>query len=584
MRTASRLGFTTAVGFSDGDRHLPFVEEANLKVSLDGVEAGETYLHQDKVIAAAKSLGAHFLHPGYGFLSEKADFVERLQKEGIKFIGPSSEAMKLLGDKIGSRNFLKKAGIPLLPSYEGDDQSEERLLKEAKALDFPLLIKPSAGGGGKGMFIAKNEGEFLERLRSSKRVAQSAFGDARVFIERFIEKARHIEVQILGDESGHIKIFGERECSLQRNHQKVIEETPCIYLKDKVREKLFRDSKILAEEAGYYSAGTIEWIWDGDEGLYFLEVNTRLQVEHPVTEEVFGIDLVEAQIKVAKGESIKDFDFKSQGHSIEARICAEDPNQNFLPSSGRIERLQLPKGIRIDFGFKEKSLVSPYFDSMLGKIIATAPSREQALDKLKLALEETVIFGPTTNRGYLIQLLEDSDVRSGNIHTRLLESKPYRFDLKKAFSLFKNLDSSENLETAFLEDDLDYNSPWGSLPEQKSSKHVFYQDFGDKRFFHTRFADWSSDRPRKVASRRNMVSSTTSHLIKCPLPGKVVNLAVKEGDLVQKAQVLVVVEAMKMEHQLKADYETKVVSIKVKEGDRVDGDQILIELEEQKND
>ncbi|MDB5037154.1 MAG: Methylcrotonoyl-CoA carboxylase, partial [Bacteriovoracaceae bacterium] len=369
IRSAKKLGFKTAVGYADQDADLPFVQEADLAIPLKGEEARDTYLNSKKVLAAALEAKATHLHPGYGFLSENPQFVDMVQTEKIQFVGPSSESMRLLGDKIGSRKFLKTIGTPLLPSYDGDDQSEKNLLNEATKLGFPLLIKPSAGGGGKGMLRVDRAENFISALESSKRISKAAFGDDRVFLEKLIENARHIEVQILADQSGNVFAIGERECSLQKRHQKVIEEAPCNFLSEELREKILNASKEIAQKAKYSSLGTVEWIWDGKDGIYFLEVNARLQVEHPVTEFVWKIDLVELQLRAALGESLEGLDPKPSGHSIEARLCAEDPDRDFLPSGGKIHRLKISENVRVDFGYYEKNNIPPQFDSLIGKVI-----------------------------------------------------------------------------------------------------------------------------------------------------------------------------------------------------------------------
>ncbi len=574
LKTARKMGFKTAVGYAKQDKDLPFVSEADLAIALDGEEALETYLDYRKVITAAIEAGATHIHPGYGFLSENPQFVDLVHLEGIQFVGPKSESMRKLGDKIGSRNFLKNYGIPLLPAYDGDDQTDDRLLSEAKKLGFPLLIKPSAGGGGKGMIRVDREEDFLTALSSSKRIARAAFADTRIFLERFIEKARHIEVQILGDTFGNIFALGERECSLQRRHQKVIEEAPCVFLKESIRKKLLEYSKSIAQAAHYHSLGTIEWIWGGKNEIYFLEVNARLQVEHPVTELIFGVDLVELQLKVALGENLKDLKFKAQGHAIEARLTAEDPSREFLPSGGKIHKLRLPENVRLDFGFKEKNIIPPQFDSLLGKIIAYSDTREQARLKLLEALKEVCVFGPATNRGFLIHLLESNEMISGDISTGLIAAKPYHFDVAKALSYLKGL---KNLDLSSASDDLDFFSPWGEV--HGLTQKIDYEDYEDKRYFHTDFGDWSTDRPRrKIKVSDTQSSEMESNEIRSPMPAKVTKVLVKRGAQIEKGATLLVLEAMKMEHQLKAPKATIIEEVFIKEGERVNIDQLLIKL------
>lgn len=574
IRTAKRLKIKTVVGYADQDKDLPFVREADVAIPLQGEEALDTYLHTQKVLSAAVQAKATHLHPGYGFLSENPQFVDLVQMEGIEFVGPSSESMRKLGDKMGAREFLKPMGVPLLPGYDGKNQNEDHLLQEAQALGFPLLIKPSAGGGGKGMQIVDSASDFLDKLRSAKRIAKSAFADDRVFFERYIRKARHIEVQILGDKHGNIFSLGERECSLQRRHQKMLEEAPCAFLPEKLRALILSKSREIAQAAKYYSLGTVEWIWDGADEIYFLEVNARLQVEHPVTEMTFGVDLVELQVRVAQGESLKDYEFKARGHAIEARLQAEDPSQNFIPSGGKIHKLRLPENIRIDFGFREKNTVPLQFDSLIGKIIAYGENREEARLKLIQALETLVVFGPTTNRAYLIQLLKHGDVIRGDLWTGLIAQIPYAFDLQSAIEFLRNA-GGEGLADV---EDLDLYSPWGELKTQ--SRAIDFDDFGDSRYFQTTFADWSVDRPKSKMGLGEMHShELDASEVRSPMPAKIIRVNCSRGESVKKSSVLVVLEAMKMEHQLKAPKDGKIEAVLVKEGDRVAVDQLLVKLE-----
>jgi len=576
IRSAKKLGIKTAVGYARQDKELPFVVEADLSVSLDGEEALETYLDSAKVIGAAKKLGATHLHPGYGFLSENALFVDEVGRANIKFVGPNSKSMRLLGDKIGARNFLKKHNIPLLPSYEGDDQSDSRLKSEAETLGYPLLIKPSAGGGGKGMEKVYSSSEFQDALASSKRIAASAFKDDRVFLEKLVEDARHIEVQILADEKGNVMAFGERECSLQRRHQKVIEETPCDFLSASLRSRIYDSSIKIAREAGYQSAGTVEWIWDGRDEIYFLEVNARLQVEHPVTEEVWGIDLVEWQLKIAQGESIKSLKSSPTGHAIEARLCAEDPANGFLPSGGKIHRLVWPDDVRVDSGFYEKNEVPPQFDSLMAKIIAKGKDRGEALQNLQKALEQIILFGPKTNRSYLIQILKNKDVREGRLSTEFLAGLIPQFDVWGGMKILKSLGGQTT--TAVGEDeDLDYDSPWGRISRPRSD--IFFEDFGDKRFIHTTFEDWTLSAPKAHRKTDSNAETQVEAFLKSPMPAKIIRVLVSDGEMVKKNQALIVLEAMKMEHQLKAPADLKVEKIFVKEGERVGFEAKLLDWE-----
>ncbi len=591
IRSAKKLGIRTIVGFADPDRDLPFVAEANESHPLHGTEPKETYLHMEKVLSVARKAGATHVHPGYGFLSENPQFVDAVEMEGLQFVGPSSDAMRLLGDKIGSRRFLKTHDISLLPCYDGDDQHVDRLLIEAKHLGFPLLIKPSAGGGGKGMFRIDSIGEFREKLESSQRIAKAAFGDDRVFLERMVDPARHIEVQILADKKGNVRAIGERECSLQRRHQKVIEEAPCIFLSEKLRKKIFEMSETIAREAKYSSAGTVEWIWDGGDGIYFLEVNARIQVEHPVTEETTGIDLIEWQLRIAGGETIQNLEFKRRGHSIEARLCAEDPSQDFLPSGGKILKLQLahPDEARSDMGYREGNIIDSSFDSLMGKIIVRAETRDGAIEKLKRVLESMWIAGPKTNRSYVLKLLQSDAFQSGKIFTGFIQNFRPTPPIREKIELIKMLSTfqtgSAAVEMSEEDADLDWYSPWGAIPQKNSTaaaSAIDWLDRGDYRYIHTKFEDWSIPRPRAQGSLRGGAAgdSAVAAELRSPMPAKVIRILVSIGEAVRKGQPLLVLEAMKMEHQVKAPYDGKVETIACKESERVAVDSVLIRMED----
>lgn len=582
IRTARRMGFRTFVGYATQDRFLPFVKEADVAIDLEGEESKDTYLNQEKILKLCRDHKIQFFHPGYGFLSENAAFVDRLIGAGVQFVGPPPQAMRLLGDKIGSRRFLKDLGIPLLPFYDGNDQSEARLFQEAIKLGFPLLIKPSAGGGGKGMFKIDHEDQFLEALRSSKRLAASSFGDDRVFLEKYIARGRHIEVQAMRDTSGQTFIFGERECSVQRAHQKIIEESPCQFLSEKIRRTIYDSSKKMADASGYLSAGTIEWIWDGAEGIYFLEVNARLQVEHPVTELVWNIDLVEAQLRVALGEKLSYGDLSPSGHAVELRLCAEDPSEGFMPSGGKIHKLSLPPGVRCDFGYVEKDSVPSQFDSLIGKIILFGKSRDEALQLASESLKQTVLLGPKTNRAYLLQLVNHPKVRSGELWTKMLDEIPYRFSLRDGIQLLKLLKAQPVHQelVANSYDELDWYSPWGQQAQQTtSSVAVEFCDAGDRRYFHTPFFDWSTRWNRSKATLSSSTASAESAELRCPLPARLVKILFAEGAEVKKGDVVMILEAMKMEIKVKSPRSGKIKKVLVKEGDRISVDALLVEWE-----
>lgn len=577
MKTAKSLGIPCYVGYARVDQDLPFVRLATKAVCLAETEARSAYLDISKIISAAKELGATHIHPGYGFLSERGEFVDAVEAAGLVFVGPTSETMRLLGDKIGSRRFLKDLGVGLLPAYDGDDQSDERFLKEADNIGFPLLIKPSAGGGGKGMTVVRRKEDLLPAIESARRVALSSFKDDRLFFERYLERARHIEVQIIGDGRGDILTLGERECSLQRRHQKLIEETPCAFLPPELRQKIYRWSQMIGEKVKYRSAGTIEWIWDGDKEIYFLEVNARLQVEHPVTESVWKLDLVEEQLRVAEGGSLTNKPLQSMGHAMELRICAEDPAQDFMPSGGKIFRLDLPEEARCDFGYASGNIVPGDFDSMLGKIIVWGVDRADCLSKAEAALESLVLFGPTTNRAYLLQVLRDARVQKGDLFTELLKDIPFQFDAGRAILELQRRAADESaIETDG--EDLDYYSPWGRLAFE--NREAFWEDYQGRRFYFLPFADWTTRLEKKQLSvAGGEESQDFQNAIRSPMPGKIIQVKVQDGQTVEKGETLLILEAMKMEHQMRALKKSKVKKVHIASGQQVLPDDLLVELE-----
>ena len=432
IRTAKRLGIRTVAVYSEADRDALHVDLADEAVPIGPAAAAQSYLDIAKIVAAAKSTGADAVHPGYGFLSENAAFARALEKEGIVFVGPNPKAIEAMGDKIESKKLAAKAKVSTVPGHLGVIGSAKEAVKIAEEIGFPVMIKASAGGGGKGMRIAYSAKEVAEGFASSQSEAKSSFGDDRVFIEKYIEEPRHIEIQVLGDKHGHVIHLGERECSIQRRNQKVVEEAPSPVIDAKTREAMGAQAITLAKAVGYDSAGTVEFIVDKNRKFYFLEMNTRLQVEHPVTELVTGLDLVEQMLKVAAGEklAIKQKDVTLKGSAIEVRIYAEDPTRNFLPSTGRLVRYRPPelgtkKGVttRLDSGVEEGGEISVYYDPMIAKLITHAPKRLQAIEEMGRALDAFAIDGFRHNIPFLAVLMRNARWREGRLSTKFISEE-----------------------------------------------------------------------------------------------------------------------------------------------------------------
>ena len=426
MRTCKRLGIATVAVYHHEDRNAPHVAMADEKVQLQGQVPTQAYLDQEQIVAACKATGAEAVHPGYGFLSENAGFARRITDAGIIFIGPDPEVITLMGDKIISREFAAKHGIPVAPSAK-QTGTIESFIMEAAAIGFPLLIKASAGGGGKGMKIVRKADELEENIRVAASEAQRYFSDGRVYAERLVDMPRHIEVQVLGDGKGKVVHLFERECSIQRRYQKVVEESPAPNLPAKLRDEICSSAVRLCAAAKYKNAGTVEFILGSKGEYYFLEMNTRLQVEHPVTEIVLGLDLVEEQLKIAAGQglALKQADIKQKGHAMEVRVCAERPEKDFQPATGRVGVLRIPEGegVRWDGGIREGQAVTPAFDSMLAKLIAYGPDRATAIARLAGALRDTVLLGVPTNIDFLSRIMANPVFKDGKLHTGFIKEQ-----------------------------------------------------------------------------------------------------------------------------------------------------------------
>lgn len=422
IKTCKRLGIQTVAVYSEADAMAPFVEEADEAVCIGPAQAKKSYLDIEKVVEAAKQTGADGVHPGYGFLSENADFARLLEQEGITFIGPDAKIIELMGSKIESRRQMKKAGVPVVPGWDGSLESVEEALEIADQIGYPIMLKASAGGGGIGMTLVQNAEELRSSYEITKGRAESAFRDGTLFLEKFITNPRHIEVQVAGDHLGNVLHLFERECSVQRRNQKVIEESPSPFLDEETRQQLLETALRGIKHIGYTTVGTMEFIFDDQKNFYFLEMNTRLQVEHPVTEEITGIDLVELQLQLAAKQPLpfKQEEVERTGHSIECRLYAEDP-KTFFPSPGTVKKLILPEDVRLDFAIKEGNSVTPFYDPMIGKIIVHAETRKEAIGKMNQALNQIQVEGITTNKTLLQTIVQNEDFQHGDYTTKFLD-------------------------------------------------------------------------------------------------------------------------------------------------------------------
>src|SRR4051794_24173801 len=422
MRTARRLGYGVVAVYSDADRESLHVREADQAVRIGEALPSQSYLRIDAIIAAAKAGGAGAIHPGYGFLAENEGFAQACRDAGLVFIGPSPEAIKAMGNKAGAKDIMRAAGVPCVPGYQGGGESDAVMLAEAKRIGFPVMIKAVAGGGGRGMRLVPNAAAFADALRSARSEAQGAFGDSTVILERAILDPRHIEIQVFGDRYGNAIHLGERDCSVQRRHQKLIEEAPSPAVSPELRARMGAVAVAAVKSIGYEGAGTLEFLLDQRGEFYFMEMNTRLQVEHPVTEAITGLDLVELQLRIASGEplGLQQEDVIFAGHAIEVRLCSEDAGHDFMPQSGRMALWQMPDGIRVEHALQSGSEIPPFYDSMIAKIISHGADRNEARGKLICALEQTVAFGITTNQGFLISCLRHPGFAAGEATTAFI--------------------------------------------------------------------------------------------------------------------------------------------------------------------
>ena len=483
IKACQELGIQTVAIYSDVDKASPHVLLSDEAVNLGDPTPIESYLNIPKIIKIAKEKKAEAIHPGYGFLAENPDFAETCNKSGIKFIGPSPKVISLMGDKIAAKKTMEQAKVPVIPGYHGEKQDNESLVEEGKKIGFPLLVKAAAGGGGKGMRIVHSENNLLESIEGAKRESKSSFGDDTVFLEKYLDKPRHIEFQILADEHGNIIHLFERECSIQRRHQKIIEESPSPVVTSKLRDEMGKAAVRAAEAVGYQNAGTVEFMVDKDLNYYFMEMNTRLQVEHPVTEMTTGIDLVKWQLRVANGEklTIKQNQLTQRGHAIECRIYAEDAENGFLPSVGMLKRVEEPSGpnIRVDSGIVSNIQISPYYDPMLAKLIVLAETREDSINKMNWALSNYAILGITSNISFLKKVFEHKEFKKGNITTHFIDNhfkdwtitkKGLPLDAIIALAVYDSMHTKKEEIVRYKE--ADPHSPWKHVGRWRVSGEV----------------------------------------------------------------------------------------------------------------
>ncbi len=634
--TARRMAIRTVAVYSDADAHANHVRACDESVYLGGSAPRDSYLRWEKILEAARATGAQAVHPGYGFLSENEEFARACAEAGLVFIGPPPSAIKAMGLKAQSKQLMEKAGVPLVPGYHGSDQNPDLLQREADRIGYPVLIKASAGGGGKGMRIVEKTGDFASALASCQREAINSFGDDAVLIEKYVQRPRHIEIQVFGDTQGNCVYLFERDCSVQRRHQKVLEEAPAPGMTEAMRKQMGEAAVAAARAVNYVGAGTVEFIVEqrdgGEMNFFFMEMNTRLQVEHPVTEAITGLDLVEWQLRVASGEPLplRQEQLQIHGHAIEARICAENPDNNFLPATGTLHVYRKPQAtafqrsrVRIDDGVREGGVISPFYDSMIAKLIVHGATREEALARLDAALAQTHIVGVATNVQFLRGILRTDSFANARLDTALIEreravlfdQEPLGLPLAAAASIARTLLDEAATATA---DPFSRRDGWQShgiavrpfefefrgqpraaelsclhdgalmlrvgdvagplVIGRFPSNEIEVQFAGQRHTLNVYDRDatmhvFAAHGATKIASIDRLAHAGETHAeggrLTAPMPGKVVSFAVKAGDKVSRGQPLAVMEAMKMEHTIAAPADGTVEELLYAPGDQV---------------
>ena len=645
IKTARKMGILTVAVYSEADADALHVEMADESVCIGPAASKESYLVIDKIIAACKQTGAEAVHPGYGFLSENQEFSRRLEENGVIFIGPKHYSVGQMGDKIASKKLANDAKVNTIPGYADAIDTPEQAVQIAGGIGYPVMIKASAGGGGKGLRVAFDDKECFEGFTSCRNEAKTAFGDDRILIEKYVLEPRHIEIQVLGDAHGNTVYLHERECSIQRRHQKVIEEAPSPFLDPATRKAMGEQAVALAKAVNYQSAGTVEFVVGADKSFYFLEMNTRLQVEHPVTEMITGLDLVEQMIRVAAGEklSFTQDDLKIDGWAMECRINAEDPFRGFLPSTGRLVKFDPPAAvdgkIRVDTGVYDGGEISMFYDSMIAKLIVHAATREQAIARMRVALNAFVIRGISSNIPFQSALMQHPRFHSGNFNTGFIaEEYPKGFDASMvphddpsllisvaAFVHRRNIDRAAQISGQLAGHELKVGADWvvlrdgeqhlvnatplnsGYLIEYKGEKYEIISDWRlgqpilhgtcngeeftlqlERRGIKYRLFHWGAQVDLTVLSARaaallalmpEKAPPDLSKYLLSPMPGLLREVSVKEGQEVKAGEKLAVIEAMKMENILKADQDCKVKKLVAKAGESLSVDQVIIEFE-----
>ncbi|UZG44956.1 acetyl-CoA carboxylase biotin carboxylase subunit [Caldimonas thermodepolymerans] len=629
MRSARALGYRTVAVFSSADRNARHVREADQAVWIGESLPAQSYLNIPAIIEAARRTGADAAHPGYGFLAENEDFAQACRDAGLVFIGPSPQAIVAMGNKAGAKQLMMQAGVPCIPGYQGEDQSDARLHEEARRIGYPVMIKATAGGGGRGMRLVSDDAQFLDALRSAKSEAQSAFGNPEVILERAIIEPRHIEIQVFADRHGNAIHLGERDCSVQRRHQKVVEEAPSPAVDADLRRRMGETAVAAVKAIGYEGAGTLEFLLDREGNFYFMEMNTRLQVEHPVTEAITGLDLVELQLRVAAGEPlpIRQEDVRFDGHAIEVRLCAEDPSQGFMPQSGVMSRWEMPAAIRVEHALESGSEIPPYYDSMIAKLIAHGRTRDEARRKLHAALQDAVALGVRTNQAFLARCLahpvfaaggattafigqhgeellrddEDDRLRARAIAAVLLACTAQERHGALGPQMAHRLPVTYHLEADGQACEVVLAHEGGArygaaLGERRFEVQVLelgpnavrlsfdgivesarYVRAGDALQLHYRGVAYATvDRTREARSKGGAASDGR---IRAAMNGRVVAVHVAVGDTVKAGQPVMTLDAMKMEHIHAAPVNGRVKSLAAAMGDQVAVHRVIAEIE-----